>query len=682
MWIHEGKPLNKRGKRMLFYLCEIKAMSDFGRSDNAKDERKYAQDLCARVESFNQGNVNSYHGFVHMASEEKTQICFVAFERTIPLEKVREFLSLLGEKEPPFTLKEITMKSLIGFAEKASRSGFITDSSATLEELGIDDFEHSCSRNRFTEKIVSKPMSKARLIKRANDILCGETMIPEIERIFAGASTTAKGHPVHYMIHSDDRKVTAEIVDLLMNALVCNNRLISKRYVSYKFVSDDYVDSEYRSLCKSSFGGAIVVTCDVKDSGDSEFASHGSDVIIDVAELTRKHRNNLLVILCLPRSCEKMSDLFMENAGVVSFVTIKEQAVSGDEAKSYLRSLARQAEVTPCRELYRAIEDGKRYLSNDLQTVFEKWFDRHLKTHVYKQYLSLETAESQFAKKKPKGSAFSELNDMIGLFSAKEVIAQALDFYKAQKLFKDMGINRERPAMHMVFTGNPGTAKTTAARLFARIMKENNLLSDGDLYEVGRADLVDKYLGGTAPRVKKQFSKAKGSVLFIDEAYSLVDDTDGLYGDEAISTIVQEMENARDDTVVIFAGYPDKMEGFMNKNPGLRSRIAFHVSFDDYSTEELCEILELMVRKHKMSLGDNVIDKVTPIFETAVQNSDFGNGRFVRNLFEKAKMRQASRLVSMDVGLVTKSDVTTLISDDFDMPLEQKQKQETRRIGF
>ena len=673
-------PLYRQDVKMLFYICETRAMPGYDAPNNKKDERKYAQELCSKVESFNQSNQNCYYGFIINATDEKTQICFAAHGGAIPAETVREFLSLLIDSEAPYSLKEITMKNFIGHAEKASRSGYVEDSSALFSELDIDDFEHSHGRSSFTERVVSKPMSKARLVKRANEILCGETLIPEIERIFAGGATAAKGHPVHYMVQSNDKAVTAEVVELLMNALVHNNRLASKRYVSYKFVSDDYVDSEYRSLCKSTFGGAIAVTCDVRDTGDSEFANRGSDIITDVAELVRKHRNSLLAILCLPGSCERMSELFMENAGAVSFVVIKEQAVSGDDAKSYLRCLARKADVKPNRELYKAVETGKGYLSNDLQTVFEKWFDSHLKTHVYKQYLSLETAESQFAKKKPQGNAFAELDDMIGLLSAKEVIKQALDFYKAQKLFKDIGIDRDRPAMHMVFTGNPGTAKTTAARLFARIMKENNLLSNGDLYEVGRADLVDKYLGGTAPRVKKQFSKAKGSVLFIDEAYSLVDDKDGLYGDEAISTIVQEMENARDEMVVIFAGYPDKMERFLDKNPGLRSRIAFHVRFDDYKTEELCDILELMVRKHKMSLCDNVMEKVMPILDAAVKSRDFGNGRLVRNLFEKAKLRQASRLVRMDVGRVTKSDVATLISDDFEAP--QEQKQEVRRIGY
>ena len=184
-------------------------------------------------------------------------------------------------------------------------------------------------------------------------------------------------------------------------------------------------------------------------------------------------------------------------------------------------------------------------------------------------------------------------------------------------------------------------------------MKDNGLLPVGDLIEVGRADLVGKYVGWTAPTVKRKFEAAKGSVLFIDEAYSLVDDTDGLYGDEAINTIVQEMENHRQDTVVIFAGYPDKMERFLQKNPGLRSRIAFHVPFEDYSPEELLGIFTLMAKGQKLELAPGVGERLLPLFRKAARGEDFGNGRFARNLLEKSRMKQASRLVRLDPALVT-----------------------------
>ena len=235
--------------------------------------------------------------------------------------------------------------------------------------------------------------------------------------------------------------------------------------------------------------------------------------------------------------------------------------------------------------------------------------------------------------------------------------------------------------MHMIFSGNPGTAKTTVARLFARIMRENGLLSKGQLVEVGRGDLIAKYVGWTAQNVQSKFKAAKGGVLFIDEAYSLVDDRSGSFGDEAINTIVQEMENHREDVVVIFAGYPDKMEGFLQKNPGLRSRIAFHVPFADYSTDELCEIAKLIGRGKGMSITEDAINKLKVLFDDARTRNDFGNGRYVRNVFEQAKMNQATRLVELDFDEITDAELSTITAEDIVAPPSSK-RVEKQKIGF
>jgi AAA+ superfamily predicted ATPase len=234
--------------------------------------------------------------------------------------------------------------------------------------------------------------------------------------------------------------------------------------------------------------------------------------------------------------------------------------------------------------------------------------------------------------------------------------------------------------MHMVFSGSPGTAKTSAARLFAKIMKDNGVLSVGGLVEVGRGDLVGKYVGWTAKTVTNKFREAKGSVLFIDEAYSLVDDRSGSYGDEAINTIVQEMENRRDDIVVIFAGYTDKMEEFLQRNPGLRSRIAFHIPFPDYSVNELLEILELMAGKQSMTLDAGVREKVIPIVERARKEQDFGNGRYMRTLLDNARMKLAGRMLAHGSDNVTKKDLTRLTAADFEAPPTTRKT--TMQIGF
>jgi SpoVK/Ycf46/Vps4 family AAA+-type ATPase len=249
-----------------------------------------------------------------------------------------------------------------------------------------------------------------------------------------------------------------------------------------------------------------------------------------------------------------------------------------------------------------------------------------------------------------------------------------------QKLYEEKGVKRDTPAMHMIFSGNPGTAKTTVARLFARIMRENGLLSKGHLVEVGRGDLVGRYVGWTAPIIKDKFKTASGGVLFIDEAYALVDERDGSFGDEAINTIVQEMENHRADVVVIFAGYPDKMEKFLHKNPGLRSRIAFHVPFADYDSKELCQIADMISKKNGMKIDNNALDKLEKVFDIAKADEDFGNGRYARNIFEQAKMNQASRLLEKDFENITADEITTITADDIIIP--ETKKCEKRRIGF
>ena len=234
----------------------------------------------------------------------------------------------------------------------------------------------------------------------------------------------------------------------------------------------------------------------------------------------------------------------------------------------------------------------------------------------------------------------------------------------------------------MVFTGNPGTAKTTVARLTAKIFRDNGLLESGHLVELGRADLVGKYVGWTAPTVMEAFQRAEGSVLFIDEAYSLVDDRDGMFGDEAINTIVQEMENHREDTVVIFAGYPDKMERFLQKNPGLRSRVAFHVDFPDYTPKELLDILRLMAENQSMKLGPGAEQAALAIFQSAVSIPDFGNGRFVRNVLEQAQMKMAVRLTAGCADTLTNAQLTTLCAEDFEMPVMCAETPKRRAIGF
>ena len=288
--------------------------------------------------------------------------------------------------------------------------------------------------------------------------------------------------------------------------------------------------------------------------------------------------------------------------------------------------------------------------------------------------------EEGMKKEREAGTARKELDNMIGLASVKEIIHKAIAHYKLNKFCTDKGIAREKASLHMVFTGNPGTAKTSVARLFAEIMKDEKVLSTGVFVEVGRADLVGDHVGSTAPLVKRKFKEAQGGVLFIDEAYSLCDSYENGFGDEAINTLVQEMENHREDVIVIFAGYTEPMRRFLDRNPGMLSRIAFQVEFEDYSTDELCDITRLMVSQKQMTITDEAMNKLRKNFDMIREDSDYGNGRFVRKTLEEAEMNLAERILQFKESEITAELITTI--EECDIPALSTRKKTIRRMGF
>ena len=281
-----------------------------------------------------------------------------------------------------------------------------------------------------------------------------------------------------------------------------------------------------------------------------------------------------------------------------------------------------------------------------------------------------------------KRNYMDELQALVGISNAKDQVKRILAFAKMRKAMEENGEHLEPITMNMEFVGNPGTAKTTVARIVAGLLKEIGIITTGEFIEVGRANLVAQYVGQTAPMVQNVFQKAKGCVLFIDEAYSLLEERRGEFGDEAINMIVQEMENNRKDTIVIFAGYPDEMDEFFLRNPGLRSRVPFRVNFEDYNVEEMLDICKLEAFKKGFLTDDMADKKIMEICEKSIENKNNGNGRFCRNLIETGVLNFAFRNYG-DLDVNEKIEYILRKEDFIDMnDLDLKSDENNSRIGF
>lgn len=253
-----------------------------------------------------------------------------------------------------------------------------------------------------------------------------------------------------------------------------------------------------------------------------------------------------------------------------------------------------------------------------------------------------------------------ELNNLVGLESVKSEVKTFRNFIKIQNERKKKGLPIPPTSYHLVFSGNPGTGKTTLARIMAKILKELGILSKGHLVETSRTDLVAGYVGQTAIKTNKVIDEALDGVLFIDEAYTLAKGSENDFGQEAIDTLLKRMEDDRDRLVVIVAGYTNEIKTFIESNPGLSSRFNRYINFPDYTKAELSEIFKRLASKYHYTLSSDAEQALSSLLDETLsnENNHFGNGRFVRNLFEKVIEHQANRLAKEDLNTVNINELT------------------------
>lgn len=254
---------------------------------------------------------------------------------------------------------------------------------------------------------------------------------------------------------------------------------------------------------------------------------------------------------------------------------------------------------------------------------------------------------------------------LIGLAPVKKRIKETAALLLVDKARRQMGLATETPTLHMSFTGNPGTGKTTVALKMADLLHRLGYVRKGHLVTVTRDDLVGQYIGHTAPKTKEALKKAMGGVLFIDEAYYLYrPENERDYGQEAIEILLQVMENNRDDLVVILAGYADRMDRFFESNPGFRSRIAHHIDFPDYQNDELLSISEIMLREQGYNFDDEAKKVMAKYIALRRDQPHFANARSIRNALDRARLRQANRLFEEAKGPLNAQELSTIKADD------------------
>lgn len=264
---------------------------------------------------------------------------------------------------------------------------------------------------------------------------------------------------------------------------------------------------------------------------------------------------------------------------------------------------------------------------------------------------------------------FEELSNMIGLDSVKAEVKSLTNYIKLMQEREAKGLKSPNISYHCVFSGNPGTGKTTVARILARIYRDLGVVSKGHLVETDRNGLIGSYVGQTGPKTNALIDSALGGVLFIDEAYGLLDN--GGYGDEAIATLLKRMEDDRDDLVVIVAGYTNEMKHFIETNPGLQSRFTRYINFPDYSPEELYKIFEARMKPYSLTLDKEASEKLRSVLNTVFKNKtrNFGNGRYVRNLFENSVTNMANRISKKSNP--TEDDLNTICKEDIEAAFKQ-----------
>ena len=665
---------------MRFYEVSVET-NDFFEEEKAADRNTNRQNVSRKTDTFLEEYEESA-SICMVTAEKRVELAVCVMNDTVDVNMLTEqFLQRLEVAYSSISVKEISITNYFNGLRVSDRNRFISDDYTFAEKLGMEDLFRG-REDYFKDKVVDEIKTVENLKSDVDKYHLGDGYRAEMKRVLAGKNQKVfLGNPANYLMISKDETARRMMARDLISALYRRGRLQSKRYTIIDLGDRDCSLEGLENFYKINEGATLLLKVFAENFGEGEHARGVVDMK-KVCDVVRKRGSKVLTIFSMDTPSDKNRTKLENYMMGVPLISFCDNLYKKETATAELLKMAETENFIFSGEVIEKVKKTERsYTYGELVNLYNEWRAEYMGTEVFPEYRQFVTHITEEEKQNVNRSdAYSRLMEMIGLTQAKKVIDGAINYFKLQQEFRNRGIEFNRPAMHMCFTGRPGTAKTTVARLVAEILKDNGILSEGKCVEVGRQQLVGRYVGSTAPQVCEMFDKAKGSVLFIDEAYSLVEDKKGLYGTEAINTIVQEMENRREDTIVILAGYPEEMNGLLEWNPGMKSRIAFHVSFDDYTENELLDITKLLAKERGMLLDKDAEEKLLSIYAEARLDKGFGNGRFARNLLEKAKLNQANRFMKKDLQFVSNDEMRTLTAEDFDY--QPQKKEEGLHFGF
>lgn len=481
------------------------------------------------------------------------------------------------------------------------------------------------------------------------------------------------------------KTAVAEIVGRIMKALG-----ILKKGHFVSVTKDDLVvdhvggtPKKTKEVLKKALGGILFIdeAYTLSRGNEQDFGREAIDMIVKYMD---EHKGEILIILAGYK--KEMNDFWKTNSGLKSRFPndIDFPDYSAAELVQIAKLLAKTYQVKFTNETEKGLKDlfnkkqvkgrndsgNGRLVRNELEGAIRKQSNRLKgKNNVTREDFVF-LLPSDFAIEQQKVfNLDAELNKIVGNDGVKQHLKRLEANMKIQKMRKEKGFATSGQSLHMIFKGNPGTGKTTVARLVGKILKELEVCKKGHVVEVGRSDLVGQFVGQTAPKVKDKVQEALGGILFIDEAYALSSGGSNDFGKEAIDTLVQEMENHRDELIVILAGYNREMDMFMQSNSGLNSRFPYTFDFKDYTERELLLLFAQMAKQDDYQIHKNAIGPIRFLASTAAESksNDTGNGRYVRNCIEQAKQHQAMRLSNL--GRVPEDHELQMLTDKDFFPL-------------